>query len=78
MLYMYISILHAADNLGMLTHSSLCLSGDELDQLGTNPQHLSPTVNRTSVFYRVSPKHKVIIIKVRLRTDMSVTVLLES
>lgn len=52
-----------ADNLGILTHSALCLSGDELDQLGTNPQHLSATVNRTSVFYRVSPRHKVVIIK---------------
>ena len=72
---MYISIVHAADNLGILTHSALCLSGDELDQLGTNPQHLSATVNRTSVFYRVSPRHKVVIIKVRLQTDMSVTVL---
>ena len=56
---------------------SLCLSGEELEQLGSTPQQLASSVNRTSVFYRVTPKHKVIIVKVspsRTSRDLQLTV----
>lgn len=52
-----------AESLGIYTPGSLSLSGAELDQLGSSPQELASSVDRTSVFYRVTPKHKVIIVK---------------
>lgn len=53
-----------AESLGIYRRGSLCLSGEQLELLGSTPQQLSLSVNRTSVFYRVTPKHKVIIVKV--------------
>lgn len=43
---------------------SLSLSGEELDDLVPHPDQLQTSVRRASVFYRVSPRHKVIIVKV--------------
>ncbi len=54
----------AADNLGILRYDSLCLSGEELEQLGSSPEQLASTVTRTSVFYRTNPTHKLMIVKV--------------
>ncbi|XP_077071076.1 calcium-transporting ATPase type 2C member 1 isoform X1 [Siphateles boraxobius] len=50
-----------ASRLGLYTKGSLCLSGDEVDQMDI--QHLSQIVSRISVFYRASPRHKLKIVK---------------
>lgn len=54
---------HAAERLGLWSPGSLSLSGEELESLP--PHQLADSIIQTSVFYRVTPKHKVIIVKVR-------------
>ena len=64
MYYLHSLFEFSADNLGILRYDSLCLSGSDLDQLRGSPQQLASSVCRASVFYRMNPKHKVIIVKV--------------
>ena len=56
---------HAAERLGLWSTGSLSLSGEELENFP--PHELADSVIQTSVFYRVTPKHKVIIVKVGTR-----------
>ena len=59
----------AAERLGMWTKDSLSLSGEELEML---PSHqLTATISQSSLFYRVTPKHKVIIVKVLMNISQS-------
>ena len=53
-----------ADTLGILKPGSLCLSGKDLEQLDLSPKNLAQSVDRANVFYRVTPKHKIIIVRV--------------
>lgn len=50
-----------AQKLGLWSKGSRSLSGEQLESL--SPQDLSQALLETSVFYRVSPKHKVVIVK---------------
>ena len=53
-----------AHSLGISSVGSLSLSGEELDQLSSHPKQLQASVQQATVFYRVTPRHKVIIVKV--------------
>eukprot|EP00731_Ephydatia_muelleri_P026313 Em0018g413a len=50
-----------ARSLGLWEEGSVSLSGDELDC--TDPLQLTDRILPTTVFYRVSPRHKVVIVK---------------
>ena len=54
----------AASRLGLYAAGGQALSGDQLDQLDLTS--LRQIINNVSVFYRVSPRHKHKIIKVRV------------
>ena len=53
----------AASRLGLYAAGGQALSGDQLDQIDMS--HLQQVINNVSVFYRVSPRHKLKIVKVR-------------
>jgi magnesium-transporting ATPase (P-type) len=55
----------AATRLKICHANDLALSGEDIDQM--NPTDLQHAVTRAAVFYRVSPKHKLIIVKVNIR-----------
>lgn len=50
-----------AKELGILSNSSEAITGEELSK--TSPERLNETISRYSVFARVSPEHKVRIVK---------------
>lgn len=54
----------SAHSVGIQTAGSLSVSGEELDHLSHHPQQLQASVQQATVFYRVTPRHKVIIVKV--------------
>lgn len=51
--------------IGLDTLHSQCLSGDQIDSM--SEYQLDQVVNNVSVFYRVSPRHKLCIVKVGMR-----------
>lgn len=53
---------HLANLIGIDTVHHQVLSGVDLDQL--SEIQLEKIINNVSIFYRVTPKHKVIIVKV--------------
>lgn len=52
----------AANLIGLDTVHHQVLSGAEMDQM--NDMQIEKIINNVSIFYRVTPKHKVIIVKV--------------
>lgn len=62
----------AAAAVGLDTVHLQSLSGDEMDQL--TEQQLEQIIKSVSVFYRVTPKHKLCIVKV-LKLKMSLNCL---
>jgi hypothetical protein len=53
--------------IGLDTLHSQVLSGDQIDQMSEH--QLEQIANSVSVFYRVTPKHKLCIIKVKTLTN---------
>ena len=51
-----------ASRLNIYKNHDLSVSGEDLDRITTSDLHR--IISRTSVFYRVSPKHKLTIVKV--------------
>lgn len=49
---------------GLDTIHGQCLSGDQIEKL--TEHHLEQTVNNVTVFYRVTPRHKLNIVKVKI------------
>ena len=56
-----------SEKLGLWTKGSISLSGEQLEIL--TDHQLTDSINQCSLFYRVTPKHKVIIVKVRSITE---------
>ena len=52
-----------AQRLGLHSEGQMSLSGEELDKMDLG--HLSRIINKVDVFYRVTPRNKVKIVKVR-------------
>jgi len=52
-----------AQRLGLHAEGQMSLSGEELDKMDLG--HLSRIINKVDVFYRVTPRNKVKIVKVR-------------
>lgn len=55
-------IFFLATRLKIYQTSDLTLSGEDLDHMST--AELDLAISRASIFYRVSPKHKLTIVKV--------------
>ena len=60
--YKILSLLPPAEQLGLWSPDSVSLSGDDLETLP--PHQLTDSIAHCSLFYRVTPKHKVTIVKV--------------
>ena len=58
------SLVDIATRLNSYKPNDLSISGVDLDHM--SPADLHHAVSQASIFYRVSPKHNLIIVKVRL------------
>lgn len=61
-----------ASRLRIYNEGDLSISGEDLDHM--SPNDLRHAVSQASIFYRVSPKHKLTIVKVSSRTLSLLTI----
>ena len=66
MISLCIHLFHLATRLKIYNATDLSISGEDLDHMSAADIHR--LVSQASIFYRVSPKHKLTIVKVKMST----------